>query len=222
MILLAVVLAVAGLGGYAVLHYEAQHTHDQAIIAQHDLDNVKAQAASLTQLTQQQEVVIQQQRNALDAQTKALESAIANRNITVIQQQKKDAVLPPTELAARLAQLSGSTVNDVKAQADGSIALSQPASVQVTAKLEEVPVLEANLGDLQKEIANDKGIIAGQDTDLKLKAQIIAQDAVVLKSQIDADQKELKAVKADARKSKVKWFIAGYVAGFVTRVLTVK
>lgn len=222
LVMLAVILAIAGLLGYGYVHYEAQHTHDQAVIAQHDLDNVKQQAATMAQVVQQQEAVIQQQRAALDAQSQALQVAIASRNVTVIQQQKKDSTLPPTELAARLATLAGVPVTDVTAQAGNTVQLSQSASVTVTEKLELIPVQQADIADLQSEIANDQKVIVGQDTDLKLKAQIIVQDGVVLKAQIDADQKELKAVKAAARKSKVKWFVAGYVAGFLTRVLTVK
>jgi len=218
MIMLAVILAVVGFAGYLYLDRADQHAHDQAIVAQHDLDNIKQQAASLTQLTLQQEAVILQQRTALEAQSQALQVAIANRNVTVIQQQRTDAALPPTELAARLATLAGVPVADVTAQANSTVQLSQTASVTVTEKLELIPVLTANVSDLEKEIANDKNIIVGQDTDLKLKAQIITQDGVVLKAQIDTDQKELKAVKAAARKSKLKIAVVAYVAGFLTRV----
>lgn len=203
LILLALILAVASFAGYLFLDRAVQHEHDATVLAQHQLLDVQKANSDL-------QAAIAKRDAEIDKRDALLEKAIASRNTVLIQQQKADAQLPPTELASRLVQLSGAPVDGVKAQADGSIALSQPASVVVTGKLEEIPTLEANVGDLQTEIAD-------RDEKISERDKQIVSDKQVLAAQIDADHKKYKELETKARRSKLRWFAAGVVAGFVGR-----
>ena len=129
-------------------------------------------------------------------------------------QQKTDAALPPTELVARwntLVPAAGATVSP-----NGVFVGSQGAGTTVQ-QLEKVPVLAAQLDNeiaiesgTQKLLTSSEGRVVtlnDQVTDLKTQA--------VLNAKVCTDQ--IAVVKADARKSKRKWFIVGYIAGFLSR-----
>jgi hypothetical protein len=128
-------------------------------------------------------------------------------------QQDKDSTMPLPDVAARWAMLIGQSPKEFNATADGNgISVSQPAARQTIVLLDELPT------DRQK-ITDQAGVIAERDADIKKKQGLLndsgAQVAACKKTQIDAEtacKKEVAKVKADARKGKVKAFVAGAAA----------
>jgi hypothetical protein len=216
--LLAIVLAVAGLASYLIIDRVAQKAHDQAVIAQIQLDSAKKANSDLAAIVAQQASILAEQRKELDAHDALLQDAIKNRTVVLNQQQKTDSTLPPSELSKRWAGLIEQPEAAI-ANSNGSFVVAPEAGLRTVQTLESVPVLTQDIDDLNKTIADRNTVIAGLDQTVALQKQEITSDANVLKAQIAADQTELKAVKTAARRSKIKVFIAGYVAGFLTRTL---
>jgi hypothetical protein len=59
--------------------------------------------------------------------------------------------------------------------------------------------------------------LANETQSLQLEEEFHTSDVKALQAQIDTDKVELKAEKALARRSKLRWFAAGVVVGFVGR-----
>ena len=82
----------------------------------------------------------------LAQQNAALAAAITSRQTAVVVQQKKDATLPPTDLALKITALADAPPAEVTVEGD-SIRLGRNASVSVAQALEVAPVLQASLND---------------------------------------------------------------------------
>ena len=194
------------------------------LIANHDHANLQqAQVAAAVQEEKNQALAAQIAQQAaeykalaekVEAQNAALEQVNVNLATALTKQQKTDAALPPTELVARwntLVPAAGATVSP-----NGVFVGSQGAGTTVQ-QLEKVPVLAAQLDNeiaiesgTQKLLTSSEGRVVtlnDQVTDLKTQA--------VLNAKVCTDQ--IAVVKADARKSKRRWFIVGYIAGFLSR-----
>jgi hypothetical protein len=150
----------------------------------------------------------------VNAQNAALEQANVNLANALIKQQHTDAGLPPTELVARLNTL---VPNANASITNGQTTLPQSGTVAVVQQLEQVPVLTTQLQNKGTELDNAQKLLGTsqgqvttlteQVTGLQVKA---VDDAKVCAAQIAV-------VRADARKSKRRWFYAGVVVGFVGR-----
>jgi hypothetical protein len=170
------------------------------------------------QLAQQHEAQVvaanttfQQQTQARIAELTATVAQLqAGQQVRVVQlatQQKTDATMAPTDLADRWEKL----VPDSKVLPTPSGYMLDPSSgLKTVQSLEQVPILTANLADEVK-IANSF------QSEYKLEQAAHTSDNDTCKVQLATDATTLKAVKADARKSKWKWFIAGVVTGFIGR-----
>ena len=149
----------------------------------------------------------------LAQQNAALAAAITSRQTAVVVQQKKDATLPPTDLALKITALADAPPAEVTVEGD-SIRLGRNASVSVAQALEVAPVLQASL--------NDETTIA-KNTQVELDAAngfIVKQGGVItdLNTARTADgakcTADLKQVTADAKKQNMKWFKRGIFVGF--------
>jgi hypothetical protein len=192
--------------------------HDNAALQQAQIvaNQNAAQTAAVAQQVAQQAsqyqalaAKVQQQNDALMQANVALSTALAK-------QQKTDATLPPSDLVARLNTLvpqAGATVTP------SGVALPAQGAVAVTQSLEQVPVLQTELSNSNKMLVNaDTLLTASQGQVVTLNSEITG-----LRTQIvDNDkvcQAQIAVVKADARKSKRRWFYAGVVIGFIGRQL---
>ena len=182
--------------------YEAQKAIDQ----QKDASNAQFQKQAADQLAQMKSLNDQQQ--LLNAQSQA---AIATLKQQLKDQQGKDATLPPNDLAARIQALAP---GGIVAPIAGGYTLDQPEGVAIAQALENIPVLNQELSLDQMVISRDDTIIANDEKSLDVEKAAHAADNATAAVDKDTMTKEIAAVKADARKSKFKWFIAGVVAGF--------
>ena len=196
-------------------HDKAQLQQAQIVAAQQAEKN-----AALAQQVQQDAAQLKLLTDRLEAQNAQLENANVQLATALSKQQKTDATLPPTDLANRWMQLTPNMPpGGVAVASNGTMNVTPAGAVATTQQLEQVPVLKQQLDNTEKAKANDEQIIAQQTTsignlDLRvdgLNKQIVANDKVC--------QEQIKVVKDEARKSKRKWFIIGWVTGFVSRQL---
>jgi hypothetical protein len=194
------------------------------LIANHDKANLtQAQTTALIQAQKDQALATAAQQAAaqyqalaerVQAQNAALEQANVTLATALAKQQKTDASLPPTELVARMNTLvpaAGATVTPT------GVALPSTGAVAITQQLERVPVLTSELDNEIAEVGQDQKLIDAGVVETKA----LTDQVTGLKLQIVDDNKvctdKIAVVKAEARKSKRRWFVAGVVVGFSVR-----
>jgi hypothetical protein len=205
----------------------------QSIIADHDSVQLKAaqavaaqqatQNAALAQQAQEDKAQLQALTDKVTAQNAQLAQANATLAAALSKQQHTDATLPPSELVQRWAQITPTMPTGAVAVApDNSIKVSQAGAVATVQQLEQVPVLQQQLTNETTLKANDDLLLVQQNKSLTDAFDQITglNKTIVDNSAVCQDQ--IKVVKAQAAKSKRRWFIIGYVAGFLTREFAVK
>ena len=193
-----------------------QH-HDDANLKQAQV--IAAQDASKNAAIAAQVASDKAAFDALQAKLQAEDDALVQANVALAtaltKQQKTDATLPPTDLVARwnalVPQAAASvTTNGVTLPSTGAIATVQ--------QLEIIPVQQEEITNEQTLVANGNALAVAQT---KQVADLTSQvTGLKLQSVDDAKvcQAQIAVVKADARRSKRRWFIAGFVAGIATRI----
>lgn len=194
------------------------------LVANHDNANLKqAQVVASQQADKNQALAAQAALQAaqyqalaakVDAENAVLVEANATLSAALVKQQKTDATLPPTELVARL--------NTLVPQADATVtptgvALPEAGAVATVQQLEQVPVLTTQLQAAEEVAQNDNQLlIAGKAQNDTLYEEIsglnfqIVDNAKVCTAQIAT-------IRAEARKSKRRWFLTGLILGFLGR-----
>jgi hypothetical protein len=186
-------------------------------------------------MTQQAQIVaqVQQEKNdatakliaqhdadtaALNAKIEARDAQLQQLQVTLVtalsKQQQVDKTLTPTELTQRWNTL----VPEASASsANGQVTLPDSGAVATVVELEKAPVLQQQLTAETEELKNAQSLLAAEGQ------QVSDRDVLITGLQAKAvdDAKvctaQIATVKAEARRSKRRWFIIGYVAGFVSR-----
>ena len=128
--------------------------------------------------------------------------------------------MTPPQLATRWEGLVSAKPGDIKVATDGNLEVTEPVALNTVEQLEQVPVLTLNL-------TNETYVAAANQQEAE-KANALNSALVVqvgdLQTTITKDDAACKAqvasVKADANKSKVKWFKIGFVTGFISGLFT--
>ena len=195
------------------------------IIAKHDGANLKqAQVVAAAQEDKNAAIAAQVASDnaaftALQAKLQAQDAALVQANVALstalTKQQKVDVTLPPTDLAARWNAL---VPNAGVLISNGQATLPSAGAVATVQQLELVPVQQQELANAQTLIENGNALAVAQTKQVNdLTAEVTG---LKLQSVDDAKvcQAQIAVVKADARKSKRRWFAAGFVAGIATRI----
>lgn len=203
------------------------------IIADHDKAALQQAQIVANQQAQQNAILAKQAADdaaklqALSAQLEAQNQQLANANTqlatALAKQQHSDATLPPTELAQRWAQITPTMpAGGVTVSPDNSMKVTQAGAVATVQALEQVPVLKQQLDNETAAKNNDDQLLAGSNKlNLDLNNQITGLNKTIIDNNVVC-QDQIKVVKDQAAKSKRRWFIIGYVAGFLTREFTLK
>src|SRR5882762_3022753 len=174
----------------------------QTVINNNLAAQVKSQGDTVTQL-----VVQVSQENA------ALLQAIQVRSTANVVQQKVDKTLPLPELATRWENLASLQPADITATSLG-LSISDAGSRATVSALEQLPTLTANLQDSNTIIANkDSQISSMTEFQSTLQTQVTGLNTQIGDA-TEACKLQVSAIKAEARKSKMKWFLYGLGAGF--------
>lgn len=198
----------------------ANHDASKAAVTQQALDDQKQINANLANQVTQLDVDYKDLRAMLDKQNAALAVAAAARTQALATQQATDKTLPPTELTQRWASLIGGDASDVS-YSGNNYSVSNAGAVATVVTLEQVPALQANLQDAKQTVDNQAAELQKADqVQTALNAQVGGLQAQ-LKDADKACQAQVANVKAQARKSKMRWFGIGVGAGaaLVARLL---
>jgi vacuolar-type H+-ATPase subunit I/STV1 len=150
----------------------------------------------------------------LTAQNTALEQSNVALATALVKQQKQDATMTPTELTQRWDTLVPQA--NAKVTPDG-VTLPEGGAVATVQQLEQVPVLTSQLNAAHQEIQNDNQLVT------ESAKQVATLNAQMLGLQLESKESakvcsdQIAVVKAQAAKSKRRWFYAGVVVGFIGR-----
>ena len=193
-------------------------SRDQAV-------NSKAQATLQAQVEANKQAADNTQQVVLQYKDLVDKLVVSNAQIAAAQvqraqvtqkQQAADKTLPPPELAARWNTLLKMPTGVVPSTGS-TYAVTQDAAVQTVIQLETVPMLQADLAGEQVLVSNGQKQIEGLSTVNAAQITEIAGLGAQIQDQTKACTTQVNLVKAQARKSKIHWFEAGFVVGFVVR-----
>jgi hypothetical protein len=213
-ILLAVIVILTFGGIYGV----------ETIIEKHDADNnSKWQAINQAQVAQVQSLsdkLASEEKDRIEENTRQtailaqLATTIAQRDKDTAAAVQKDTTLSASEAAQKIAQQTNAQAGEVTAQGD-IIQLDLPVARTIASIADQLPAVKADLADTQKQLTSETTIATNLQTDVTQQQQLI--DAMKIQSQ-DADKAcktQIADIKAKARKSKLKWFLGGFVLGII-------
>lgn len=142
-------------------------------------------------------------------QSATLAKAISDRNTQVVQQQKNDASMTDIELAARWATLIKVTPQEVTTSSvPNTLQVSDNAAHATVDQLETLPACQANLADIQTELASEKGLVSTQSASITgLNGQLVDERA--------SHVADVNTEKVKARRSFLRGFKLGAIAGFI-------
>lgn len=217
-LVIVLIVLIAGLWATRwTLDYKAKKADQQYATAAQQLADQRQKDAAIegqvSQLKAGYDAVVAQ----LSAENAQLAAAQRDRVVVLQQQQAADKTMPLPELGNRWAELAGFGSSDITASTNGLSVTDTAARATVTT-LEQVPVLTQNLKDettvahnAQTQLTQANGLIAGLNDQVGSLKVTIADDDKACTAKVND-------VKAQANKSKVKWFKIGFVSGFLSGV----
>ena len=195
-----------------------------SLIARHDNANLQ-QAQVVAQVQQEKTAAIAAQVAEQAAQYQALADKVQVQNAALVQantelatalakQQRTDASLPPTELVNRWSTLVPQAKPTVT---PSGVALDTPSAVATVQALEAVPVLTAQVSNTQKELDNAQSLVTAEGQQVATLSTEVGSLRTQLGDNQAVCQAQVAVLKIEARRSKRRWFIIGYIAGFISR-----
>lgn len=226
-LVLAGLLAIAIF--FVVYTYDSRRV-EAAEAAVHETNALAAQAAQEARTSAQQNAVIQAQTASQLAQLQAinlklqasnavLTQAISAQLAVLAKQKQTDAAMTPTEQSARWhALVPTATV----APTPMGFTVDATGGLATIEDLEELPVQQRQITQLESALDNDNTIIANDET-------LLAKEQAAHASDVDNDAKQLAAAKADTKKIQVNFdlyrkkthraLLRAYAFGFATGAL---
>lgn len=216
-LLLAVVLLVA-ICVFGIEDVLAKHDKERAA----ELTQILAAQSAQTQLITSKLTQDEQNWNVQNAQSQqliaTLAKTIAQREVAAQKQQQIDATLSAQAAADRLALQTLAAAGQVIAQGD-SVLMDLPVSREVVQLLDTVPVLQADLADTQKQLGAETVVATNLQANVDGQKSLITSLQAQNADQVKACDAQIKVVKAEARKGKLKYLGVGVVIGFGLRLL---
>jgi len=188
----------------------------ESVIAKHDEKNAQAIAAIVdaqTKQNQQFQISIKaqidtlvQQNQVLESENQTLIAALAKRQVIENQVPIKNQNLSAVEAAKAL---GGTSDGD-------NVVLELPIARNVVTQVQLVPLLQQDKADLEKSngLLTTEVVNAQSALDLERKAH--ESDNTTNAGIIKERDTTISTLKAECRKSKLKWFGIGFVAGYIT------
>lgn len=218
--IILVIIAIAVSGWLISKWLNHQVEVDNARVAQTNqiLSAQTQKTAEVTEEVKQMEQQYSALAATLMAQNQTLVAAVSARMQATQKQQVVDKTLPLPAVADRWVQLAGLQPTDVR-NTDSGLAVTENGARTTVQQLELVPSLQADIADGRQLLTNKNTQIDGLNNVVTgLKSEVSEKDKQ-LTDQTVACKAQVADVTAKARKSKLKWFFAGVISGFVGGVL---
>jgi hypothetical protein len=193
----------------------------ETIIAKHDdATNARWQAINQAQIAQVKDLSDklssdEKERAQENAQQTAilaqLAASISQRDKNAATTIKQDSTLQASDIAKKLTTQTGAQPGEITTQGDNTV-VDLPMSRIIVANLDQLPTTQADLIDTQKQLVSETNIASNFQSDAVQEADVITamknQEAVADK----ACKAQIADVKAQARKSKIKYLLFGGAA----------
>lgn len=216
LIIIVLVLALGGWLGNKWMNQSAENAK-AALAVQQAASQAAASQADLAAKTYQMAI------EAMSRENVALATAQQARNTTLIKTQTQtaaQATSAPNEFVKTWRSLipgtmGGSIVQQPIVLPDKSTSqqfvVDLGPAIETVNALEAVPVLKANLAD-------ETTLAGNTQTALNSCTILVDKQKTVIEENGKLSDAKIASLKADARKSKRNWFIAGFVSGIATRL----
>lgn len=194
----------------------------ESIIVQHDEAAASKYSSILAAQVQQTQVVEKQlasdeehwtqvEKSLLD-QNAQLSKTIATERQQIEVQRKVDATLNAQQAAERLTQQTKASVGEIVANGDNVI-VDLPITRGLVSDLDLLDETQVTLAATQTQLANETTIADNAKADSAAKSTVITNLQAQNDAQVKSCDAQIAVVKAKARRSKLKSFAAGFVAG---------
>jgi len=213
-LVLIIALGLACFAGvYEFDSRRAQAADTKAAIAEAKYEEAAKTNSAVQAQTAQQIALLAQQNLALQSQNTLLAQSLAARRVAESQLPTQNASLTTQDAADKIQGLTNG-----KATPNGSdVVLDTPTARTVVSQLELVPLLQADKADLEKRDADFTKEIDNDVAALDLEKKAHVSDNETCKVQVAAKDAEITKVKADAKRTRNKFFVVGTVIGFILR-----
>jgi len=215
LILLALVVLLVFGGVYGVLNVISKHDHENTLEKQAYAQTLQQQNQQFQTTTQKEIDILAQQNAALSQQVGALAMAISTRDAQLRTQQNQVPQLTPDQLSVEW-QKDIKNAGNIKT-VPGGYQVDQAAAVASVQAIEAVPVLQMDITDLQKSNNSLQSELNNDGASLIMEKKAHLSDNASNQALIDAQNAKIKDITAQCRKSKLKWFGIGFVAGLFVR-----
>lgn len=203
--------AVYGVDSLIAKHDAAKESKDAQILAL-----VVSQTNDLKARLLQDETSTAAKDAVLVATIQGLNGTIAKQSAQLQSQININATLNAAQTAQAIAAKTNSP--DVSAQ-NNNVMLGINAARTVNSDLDRLATTSAQLDERTQQLAAQTGLTSNATVKYQDATAVIAsQNTQVIQADKVCNDK-IAVVKSDARKSKFKWFLGGYVAGFLSRQL---
>lgn len=213
--LLAVVVVLAAGVIYTIESLVAKHDTARETQDAQTLALIAAQTTDLKSRMTQDE----QAATIRDAQYAAiigqLSSTIQKQTTQLQQQIKVNATLTASQTAQAIQQKTNAQPGDVQAQQD-SVVLTLPIARTINSDLDALQTVTTQLDETKKQFDAQLHLTEDAVLDSLNAKKVITSQATQLVEDDKVCKDQIAVVKAQARKSKLKWFGAGYILGLVT------
>lgn len=211
LVMLAIVGVLVFAGVYGIESVIARHDHDNAVEKQTIAQTLAQQNQTFQAQTQTQINALVQQNAALSQQVGALATAITSRDSQLRAQQNQVPALTPDQLSVEW-QKGIKNAGNIKPIL-GGYQIDQAAAVASVQAIESVPVLRMDITDLQKSNLSLQSELNNDAAVLIMEKKSHLSDNASNQALIDAQNAKIKDITAQCRKSKLKWFGLGFLAG---------
>jgi len=213
-----VLLAIAGLVLWfgigkidtLIANHDNANLQQAKVAAQIQADKVAAVAEQVQQQAQQYQILA----TKLDSQNAALVAANTQLATALAQRQKTDASLPPTELANRWAVLVPQAKPTVTAT---GLAVDTPGAIATVQQLEQVPVLSTQLGNERTQLGNTQALLTAEGQQVTTLNTEVGSLRIQITDNAKVCDARVKVETDKIHKARRRWFVIGYVAGFLSR-----
>lgn len=190
------------------------HFYDRGISAwqAHD-ERASSQAAQQVQVdhtaNQQVQAELTQLLSTVSQQQQTLDKLISQRAVQTIEQKKKDAVMTPSELAARfqgLLKVGPAEVTSI--EPTGNLVFTSIAAEANISQLEDFQACRLDVMDLKTELAGEQSLVVKQTDALTGVQKELADEKV-------SHATDVKTEKVKARRSWIRGFKIGVIVGAI-------
>ena len=210
--LLVIVIALAAGSVYGI----------ESIIAKHDAERATADRQVLTAITNQtndlkSRMTQDEQASAVrDAQynqtISQLSAIISNQSTQLRKQIKVNASLTASQTAQALTTKIKAQPGEISVAGD-NVTLDLPVARSLNSSLDSLATTQAQLVETQKQLSAQTSLTTDALLDLDNGKKVIASQQTEISAAGKSCQDQVTSLKAQARKSKFKWFLGGVLVG---------